>query len=204
MANNPIWNPVNRRNSREWAVQLLFLLDANPPQHGLDKAIAEYWGMQVRNYEDRLADKRSIIDNLPPDENSEIPQFPETPYSEKLEAAAPVFYRNFAESLVRGVWNNLDQIDTKIEAYLQNWTLARIGGVDRAVLRMAIYELFFSEETPPVVIVNEAVDVAKYFSTRDSGRFVNGILDRAIKDVKRPAREAVKKPRAKKQIKPMA
>jgi len=67
-----------------------------------------------------------------------------------------------------------------------------MGGVDRNVLRLAIFEMFFDEQTPPVVIINEAVDLAKYFSSSESGRFVNGILDRACKDVKRPAREPVK------------
>ena len=85
-----------------------------------------------------------------------------------------------------------DAIDARISGYLTNWTIDRIGGVDRSVLRLAMYELFHSEETPPVVVLNEAVDIAKFFSTRDSGKFVNGVLDRAMKDVPRPPREARK------------
>lgn len=190
---NPIWNPASRRNSREWAVQALFFLDANPPHEGLEQAIADFWAMQVRSYDDSVTDKLKIADKIPPSDDQEEPQLPEVPYSQRLDAAAPQQLREFANSLVRGTWTNIDQIDAKIETYLQNWVMSRIGGVDRAVLRLAAYELFFSEETPPVVIVNEAVDIAKYFSTRDSGRFVNGILDRAIKDVTRHPREAAKK-----------
>jgi N utilization substance protein B len=63
-----------------------------------------------------------------------------------------------------------------------------MGGIERNVLRMAIYEMFYTDDAPPVVCINEAVDLAKYFSSAESGRFVNGILDRACRDVKRPSR----------------
>ena len=154
---NAIWNPANRRNSREWAVQMLFLADANPPTEGIDQTIAEFWEMHD-------------VEEEPPQKD----------------------LRNLAEKLVRGVWENRDAIDARISGYLTNWTIDRIGGVDRSVLRLAMYELFHCEETPPVVILNEAVDIAKFFSTRDSGKFVNGVLDRAMKDVARPPREANK------------
>ena len=154
---NAIWNPANRRNSREWALQILFLADSNPPSDGIDTAIAEFWELQA-------------VEDKPPEKN----------------------LRDFAEKLVRGVWENRDAIDARISGYLTNWTIDRIGGVDRNVLRLAMFELFHSEETPPVVILNEAVDVAKFFSTRDSGKFVNGVLDRAMKDVPRSPREARK------------
>jgi N utilization substance protein B len=72
----------------------------------------------------------------------------------------------------------------------ENWELERIAIVDRNILRMAIYEMMFRDEIPPVVSINEAVDVAKKFSTRDSGKFVNGILDRIRKELPRPARTA--------------
>lgn len=152
-----IWNPANRRNSREWALQMLFLADANPPADGIDTTIEEFWEFQA-------------VEGEPPAKN----------------------LRDFAEQLVRGTWQNRDAIDARISSYLENWTLDRIGGVDRAILRLAMYELFFRDETPPVVILNEAVDVAKFFSTRDTGKFVNGVLDRAMKDVTRPQREARK------------
>jgi N utilization substance protein B len=69
-----------------------------------------------------------------------------------------------------------------------------MGAVDRNVLRLAIYEMFFESETPPVVCINEAVDLAKFFSSFDSGRFVNGILDRACRDVTRPPRSGRVRP----------
>jgi len=188
-----IWNPVNRRSSREWALQALFQLDVNPPESGdLAVLFEAFWKQQVLLSEEKDAtaptSPPSDSDGLEGDSAaSTAPAAPS--YKQRREAVAPKTYRDFAEELVRGVWENRDAIDQKIEGYLDNWSLSRIGGVERNVLRLAFYELFFREETPPVVIINEAVDVAKFFSTREAGRFVNGILDRAGKDVPRSARE---------------
>ena len=180
-----VWNPVNRRSAREWAVQLLFLLDANPPEEGLDRAIADFWDQQLH-----LALE---ADDSPFHKNEfKSEDFLSLTPEQRLDKFAPRFYRDFSEKLVRGVWEKRDAIDVRLEGYLKNWSLSRMGGVDRNVLRLALYELFFSDETPPVVIVNEAVDIANYFSTRDSGKFVNGVLDRAIRDVTRPLREGRK------------
>ena len=70
----------------------------------------------------------------------------------------------------------------------QNWELDRIAAVDRNVLRLAIYEMMFRDDVPPVVSINEAIEIAKKFSTKESGKFVNGILDRIRKELPRPAR----------------
>jgi N utilization substance protein B len=99
--------------------------------------------------------------------------------------------RQFAEDLVRGVLANREQIDKRLQGYAENWALHRMSGVDRNLMRLALYELLYREDIPPVVTINEAVDIAKAFSGEDSGRFVNGILDRARKDLTRPARTAV-------------
>jgi N utilization substance protein B len=68
--------------------------------------------------------------------------------------------------------------------------LPRIAAVDRNILRLAMYEMLFRDDIPPVVSINEAVDIAKRFSTRESGAFVNGILDRLKADLARPSRTA--------------
>ena len=65
-----------------------------------------------------------------------------------------------------------------------------MAGVDRNILRLAVYEMLHREDIPPVVSINEAVDIAKKFSTDDSGKFVNGILDKVISQLDRPARTA--------------
>ena len=69
-----------------------------------------------------------------------------------------------------------------------NWDIARIAKVDRNILRLAIYEMLHREDIPPVVSINEAIDIAKKFSTENSGRFVNGILDKVKGKLMRPAR----------------
>jgi transcription antitermination protein NusB len=99
--------------------------------------------------------------------------------------------RRFTEDLISGVLDHLDAIDGKIKVYAKNWEFHRIALVDRNILRLAIYELLFRDDIPPVVSINEAIELAKKFSTEDSGRFVNGILDRVKLDLSRPLRHAV-------------
>ena len=96
--------------------------------------------------------------------------------------------REFAEGLVNGVQAHAAEIDETLKRYAENWELHRMAVVDRNVLRMATYELMHCPSIPPVVTINEAVDIAKYFNSSESGRFVNGILDRIRKDLDRPSR----------------
>ncbi|MCX7590155.1 MAG: transcription antitermination factor NusB [Kiritimatiellae bacterium] len=96
--------------------------------------------------------------------------------------------RRFTEELVRGVIENREHIDRTLRQYSTNWDLHRMAAVDRNVLRLALYEMLYRPDIPPVVSINEAVDIAKYFSSSEAGRFVNGILDRVCKDLPRPPR----------------
>jgi N utilization substance protein B len=98
--------------------------------------------------------------------------------------------RGFAEKLARGALEKRDVVDEQIERVTENWELERIAAVDRNILRLAIYEMMFCDDIPPVVSINEGVDIAKKFSTKESGKFVNGILDRIRKELPRPARTA--------------
>jgi N utilization substance protein B len=84
--------------------------------------------------------------------------------------------RAFANKLFEGAAKYADELDALIVQHAQNWRLERMAIIDRAVLRLAIYELRIAE-TPPKVVLNEAVDLAKKFSSEDAGAFVNGILD---------------------------
>ncbi len=96
--------------------------------------------------------------------------------------------RLFAEPLIRGALEHRDAIDEKIKSHAKNWDFHRIAAVDRNIMRLAIYEMLHREDIPPVVSINEAVDIAKKFSTQDSGKFVNGILDKIRGEILRPAR----------------
>jgi N utilization substance protein B len=98
--------------------------------------------------------------------------------------------RDFAMTLVTGVRNNREEIDTVIRTWSSHWSLARIGMVERNLLRLAIFELLFMPDIPPNVTINEAVEVAKSYGADEAWLFVNGILDR-IKHEVTPQRAAV-------------
>ncbi|MEW6556300.1 MAG: transcription antitermination factor NusB [Elusimicrobiota bacterium] len=84
----------------------------------------------------------------------------------------------FAKELIDGTLANLNEIDKHLKQTAENWELDRMASVDRAILRLSSYELLFTPETPPNVVINEAIELAKDFSTEESGKFVNGILDK--------------------------
>ena len=85
--------------------------------------------------------------------------------------------RKFCETLLRGWMENRAAIDAAIREHARNYELSRLSAVDRNVLRIACQELLFCKDIPPAVAINEAIEIAKKFSTADSGKFVNGILD---------------------------
>ncbi len=84
---------------------------------------------------------------------------------------------SFAGDLLRGTWERRELIDAKIEEVARNWQLRRMAAIDRNILRLATYELLFRDDVPPLVTINEAIEIAKKYSTKNSGPFVNGILD---------------------------
>lgn len=104
--------------------------------------------------------------------------------AERIELAraddtiAPV--SDYTSTLVEGVAENLDRLDGVIADHLKDWTLTRLPAVDRAILRVAVWELFHATDVPPVVAVDEAVELAKQLSTDDSPGFVNGVLGQIV------------------------
>jgi len=93
--------------------------------------------------------------------------------------------RSFAEHLVRGTKLHQGKIDELIQQYALHWELERMAVVDRNILREGIFELLWVSEVPPKVVINEALEVAKKFSTQESSGFINGILDRVHKELRR-------------------
>lgn len=99
--------------------------------------------------------------------------------SVREESIAPI--NPYTRVLVEGVADDLDRVDGTIESYLsQDWTLPRLPAVDRAILRVAVWELFHANDVPPVVAVDEAVELAKELSTDDSPSFINGVLGQVV------------------------
>ena len=96
--------------------------------------------------------------------------------------------RRFTEELVRGVLAHQAEIDPLSQQCADNWQLRRMAGVDRNIIRLAVYEMLHHADIPPAVSINEAVETAKSLSDCSSGRFVNGVLDRVRKVLNRSAR----------------
>ncbi len=160
-----------RREGRERAIQFLFQHDLNPPED-LAGALDQFWESQRAA---AIAGDKGV---------ATWGQVVELPPPTTGEAAV----RLFADPLIRGTLEHRDEADEVIKKHAKNWELHRIAAVDRNVLRLAIYEMLHRLDIPPVVSINEAVDIAKKFSTQDSGKFVNGILDKVKGELMRPAR----------------
>jgi N utilization substance protein B len=90
---------------------------------------------------------------------------------------APQATREFAIALVQGVISKLTELDSHLVDQADNWRLERMAAVDRNILRLAFYELMFENGTPPAVVIDEAVEIAKRFGSERSSQFVNGVLD---------------------------
>jgi N utilization substance protein B len=160
-----------RREARERAIQFLFQHDLNP-EEDLESALNMFW--EGRHLSNLPEDKRlkALEEGLP------------LPPPSAEEAST----RLFADTLIRGTLQHRDEIDAALRRIVKNWEIHRIAAVDRNILRLAIHEMLHRDDIPPVVSINEAVDIAKRFSTEESGKFVNGVLDRIRADIPRPAR----------------
>ena len=160
-----------RREARERALQFLFQYDMNPSDN-LDEALNQFWDTAriAAIQESQTGPTYGASIELPP------------PTTEEIST------RMFADALVRGVLKQRNNLDDVIQRYAQNWDLHRIAIVDRNILRMAIHEILHRDDIPPVVSINEAIEIAKRYSTEQSGRFVNGILDKVKAETLRPAR----------------
>ena len=91
------------------------------------------------------------------------------------------FVRELALDWTKRTWQNLVQCDELIVASIIKWRLSRLSPVDKSILRLAVYQLKFCQDIPPRVVINEAIELAKKFSTDRSAPFVNGVLDAVLK-----------------------
>jgi N utilization substance protein B len=106
---------------------------------------------------------------------------PVSTLAERIALADPPI-NDYTIELVEGVTEHRDAIDQLLSDYSEGWTLDRMPGVDRAVLRIGLYELLWSPDIPDAVAIDEAVELAKALSTDESPKFVNGILGRVLRD----------------------
>lgn len=146
----------SRRSGREYALKVLYsLYDQEEP---LDKVLRGFWH-NFRFGDDVLGE---------PQENN-IP--------------LPADVVEFAEQLVVGVYENLEEIDKILIETSKNWALDRMPRLDLSLMRMACYELMWMPQTPTGVVINEAIEIAKRYGTKDTPAFLNGVLDKVSKQV---------------------
>lgn len=98
---------------------------------------------------------------------------------EACEEAVP---SEFGQRLIKGIFAHLSELDSLIEKYAENWRVERMPLTDRNILRLALYEIIYESDIPIGVSINEAVELAKAYGTDDSGRFVNGLLGRLVRE----------------------
>ena len=145
---------MSRRQARELVVQALFQLDFNSMEEVGNEADGQAMALDMAVEE--------FAAELSPQEQKEQ-------FSKKDKA--------FADALLQGARENIEKIDELLSQNSKDWKVSRMASIDRNILRLAIYELFFApEKLQPGIIINEAVELAKKYGTDDSGRFVNGIL----------------------------
>jgi N utilization substance protein B len=142
-----------RRRGRELALKIIYgLQDQNAET--IDEVLEDFW-RSFRFKEDILGEPCDEVDR-----------------------PIPAEVRRFADELVLGVAEHLENIDAAIEEHSTNWALDRMARVDLSLLRMAVFELLYQTEVPSSVVINEAIEIGKRFGTKDTPAFVNGILDK--------------------------
>ena len=110
-----------------------------------------------------------------------VEELVQTYWGELAEAADEV--KDFANDLVKGVIGHLEEIDDRIRQRTEHWRIPRMAVVDRNLLRLAVYEFMYQPQTPKTVAINEALEIARRFSTHEATQFVNGILDAIKRDM---------------------
>lgn len=115
---------------------------------------------------------------------ADIRKEPEVEYAWIFWESCPTMkneIKEFSIFLVEGISKNKDLIDSLISKYATNWQIQRMPAIDRNILRLATFELLFADDIPPKVSINEAIEMAKRYGDKDSGKFVNGVLDKINK-----------------------
>ncbi len=149
---------TNRRVGREYALKMLFALQLSKDQEETNQLLVNFWE-NFRFADDDLGEPLAAAD---------VP----------LATSS----RLFAESLVNGVVEFRSVIDKKISEIAKNWSLERMTPVDLSILRIGAYELLYLPEIPDSVVIDEAIEIAKRYGTKDSPSFINGLLDKIAKN----------------------
>lgn len=161
-----------RRRAREMAVQMLYQLE-----------VGGCGSNEVFDHFD-LADFVSETELAKSDEDAET-EAPKLPPKRLAEIEAAFAY---AQTLVAGVLEHAESVDERIRQHAENWRLERMPMIDRNILRVAVFEMLFQDGVPKVVILDEAIELAKKFGAENSSRFVNGLLDGVLKSSRKKSK----------------
>jgi N utilization substance protein B len=164
-----------RRTAREMAVQMLYQGDlggSTAPQIFVSFDLSEYVAQEAAR-EKRPA-KAAVGTRQAVDVEAD-----RADYARRRLRVEEAFH--YAQALVRGTLDHREEIDALIRGQADNWRLERMPAVDRNILRLAVYEMLFETDIPKLVVVDEAIELAKKFGSEQSGRFVNGLLDGLLK-----------------------
>ena len=143
---------MKRRKAREYALQFLYRIDFMNTSRGLSNNTDLSW----------IKDDFGVFWEDISEEDRDI--------------------KEFSESIVIGTIKHLKEIDSIIQQVTEKWKFSRIACIDRNILRLATFELLFKKDIPAKVAINEAIEIAKVYSTEESSAFINGILDRIAKE----------------------
>lgn len=179
-----------RRTAREMAVQMLYQNDlggSNLPQIFNTFDLAEYLAQESLAGRAEKAEKAEKTEKPGKPDGAEangakprrLGLEDRAEYAKRRKRVENAF--QYAQALVRGTLEHRQQIDDMIRGQADNWRLERMPAVDRNILRLAVYEMLFETDIPKLVVVDEAIELAKKFGSEQSGRFVNGLLDGLLK-----------------------
>jgi len=167
-----------RRTAREMAVQMLYQGDLGgsaPPQIFASFDLTEYLAQEAAR-EKKPAKGGGARGRSARSSDIEADR---ADYARRKLRVDEAFH--YAQALVRGTLDHKEEIDGLIRGQADNWRLERMPPVDRNILRLAVYEMLFETDIPKLVVVDEAIELAKKFGSEQSGRFVNGLLDGLLK-----------------------
>lgn len=176
-----------RRTAREIAVQMLYQRDlggSTLPQIFAGFDLGEYLASERADAEDANDDGAT-----PPSANSPTgePKPRRAAGAAAVHAPSPKRRRqveaafSYAQTIVQGVADHLEELDELIRSRADNWRLERMPPVDRNILRLAVFEMLYEKDIPKLVVVDEAIELAKKYGSEQSSRFVNGLLDGLLK-----------------------
>ena len=170
-----------RRTAREMAVQMLYQGDLGgsaPPQIFSSFDLSEYLAQEAAREKKPAAKGGARGRSVLASHASNI-EADRADYARRKQRVDEAF--QYAQALVRGTLDHREEIDGLIRGQADNWRLERMPPVDRNILRLAVYEMLFETDIPKLVVVDEAIELAKKFGSEQSGRFVNGLLDGLLK-----------------------